>query len=137
MTNVAGYPILLDWTTLQSLTTRLAEDALLERTPDVVIGVLRNGMIPAVITNGTQTNSERLFPNVGFPSSTKWGCSRPSRRSLWQVCAAGTVTPQPTGTPGCARRFQQRCWPPSPPLPCQNWLMKQCSCVGGGYDQVD
>lgn len=46
---MAGDPILLDWTTLQSLTTRLAEDALLERPPDVVIGVLRNGMIPAVM----------------------------------------------------------------------------------------
>ena len=41
--------MVLDWTAVQSLTTRLAEDALLERTPDVVVGVLRNGMIPAVM----------------------------------------------------------------------------------------
>jgi hypoxanthine phosphoribosyltransferase len=49
VTNVAGDPIVLGWTALQSLTTRLAEDARLERIPDVVIGVLRNGMIPAVM----------------------------------------------------------------------------------------
>jgi hypoxanthine phosphoribosyltransferase len=49
VTNVAADPIILDWSALQSLTARLVEDIRLERAPDIVIGVLRNGMIPAVI----------------------------------------------------------------------------------------
>jgi hypoxanthine phosphoribosyltransferase len=46
---VADDPMILDWAALANLAARMAEDARAERPPEVVIGVLRNGMIPAVM----------------------------------------------------------------------------------------
>lgn len=47
--NVAGDPMVLGWNELAGLTGRLAADAGSVGVPDVVVGVLRNGMIPAVM----------------------------------------------------------------------------------------
>jgi len=47
--SVAGEPIILDWIALASMAARVAELARIERVPDVVVGISRNGLVPAVI----------------------------------------------------------------------------------------
>ncbi|MEU8075882.1 phosphoribosyltransferase family protein [Catellatospora citrea] len=46
---MAGEPIMIDWDQLRSLTAGLAEQVAREGDPDVVVGVLRGGMVPAVL----------------------------------------------------------------------------------------
>jgi uncharacterized protein len=47
--SVAGEPVVLDWETLTGIAERVAELARAGGVPDVVVGVARNGLIPAVV----------------------------------------------------------------------------------------
>lgn len=46
---MAGDPIVVDWTELTGIAARVAEMTRAGRVPDVVVGVSRGGLIPAVI----------------------------------------------------------------------------------------
>jgi hypothetical protein len=47
--SVAGEPVVLDWETLAGIAERVAESARAGGLPDVVVGVARNGLVPAVM----------------------------------------------------------------------------------------
>lgn len=46
--NVAGEPIIVSWERLHSLVANLAQAVAADGPPDVVVGVVRGGMVPAV-----------------------------------------------------------------------------------------
>jgi hypoxanthine phosphoribosyltransferase len=47
--SVAGEPVVMGWETLAGIAQRVAESARAEGIPDVVVGVARNGLVPAVM----------------------------------------------------------------------------------------